>query len=124
MKHPILWFFLILALGLGAGFINGLLGAGGGILIVFGLSRLLRGKIRDPRSVYASAIAVILPLSILSAIQYFRQGSLEIHTLELLILPALLGGALGGLLLRRLSPAALSRIFAVVVLISGITLVL
>lgn len=124
MKHPILWFFLVLALGLGAGFINGLLGAGGGILIVFGLGKLLRGKIRDPRSVYASAIAVILPLSILSAIQYFRQGSLEIHTLELLILPAILGGALGGLLLRRLSPAVLSRIFAVVVLISGVTLVL
>ena len=124
MKHPILWFFLVLALGLGAGFINGLLGAGGGILIVFGLGKLLRGKIRDPRSVYASAIAVILPLSILSAIQYFRQGSLEIHKLELLILPAILGGALGGLLLRRLSPAVLSRIFAVVVLISGVTLVL
>ena len=124
MKHHFLIFLPLLALGLGAGFINGLLGAGGGILIVFGLSRLLRGKIRDPRSVYASAIAVILPLSILSAIQYFRQGSLELITLSYLILPAIIGGAVGALLLRRLSPAALSRVFAAVVLLSGITLVL
>ena len=111
-------------LGLGAGFINGLLGAGGGILIVFGLSRLLRGKVRDPRSVYASAIAVILPLSILSAIQYFRHGSVDLNMAVALILPAIAGGAVGAWLLRRLSPALLSRVFAAVVLLSGITMVL
>lgn len=124
MKHHILIFLAILMLGLGAGFINGLLGAGGGILIVFGLSRLLRGKVRDPRSVYASAIAVILPLSILSAIQYFRHGSVDLNMAVALILPAIAGGAVGAWLLRRLSPALLSRIFAAVVLVSGITMVL
>ncbi|MBQ8357311.1 MAG: TSUP family transporter [Clostridia bacterium] len=115
--------FPILAIGLCAGFLNGLLGAGGGILIVFGLGILLRDRIADPRSVFASAIAVMLPLSVLSAIQYFRHGSLDTNALVWLILPAIAGGALGGLLLRRLSPAALSRLFAAVVLISGIVLV-
>ena len=114
----------LIALGLGAGFINGLLGAGGGILIVFGLNKLLAGKLSDPRSVYASAIAVILPLSFLSALQYIRRGSPDLNTLSYLLLPAVLGGALGALLLRKLSVKALSRIFAAVVLVSGITMVL
>lgn len=123
MKHHFLIFWGILSLGFGAGFVNGLLGAGGGILIVYGLRRLSSSEKRDPRTVYATAIAVILPLSLLSVIQYFHRGSLALNSIIPLILPAVLGGATGALLLRRLSPATLSRIFAAVVLISGITMV-
>ncbi len=124
MKHHILIFFTLLAVGFGAGTINGLLGAGGGILIVFALGRLFRGKLRDPRSIYATAVAVILPLSLLSAWQYLSHKSFDPALAAALILPAIVGGAAGALLLRRLSPALLSRIFAAVVLISGITMVL
>ena len=114
----------IVGIGLTAGFLNGLLGAGGGIVIVFGLGALLGKQIADPRSIYASAIAVMLPLSALSAWQYFKNGHLGDNNLGLLILPALAGGALGAWLLQRLSPRALSRIFAAVVLVSGIVLVI
>ena len=122
-KHALLTVFALLLIGLGAGFINGLLGAGGGILIVLGLNRLIGKGLRDKRSVFASAIAVILPLSALSAVQYFKQGSLDGVMISWLILPAVVGGALGGFLLRRLSPKFRSRLFAAVVLISGIVLV-
>ena len=112
----------LLLLGLGVGFINGMLGAGGGILLIYGLQKLCK-RVADKRSVFATAIAVILPLSVLTAIQYFRRGSLELNAFAPLILPAVAGGVLGGLLLRRLSPRFLSRLFAAVVLISGIVLV-
>jgi uncharacterized membrane protein YfcA len=88
------------------------------------MQRLLRGRLSDKRSVFATAIAVILPLSALSALHYFRLGSVDINTLELLIFPAVIGGALGALLLRKLTPRHLSRIFAAVVFISGLVLVL
>ena len=123
MKRFFLQILPIIAIGLGAGFLNGLLGAGGGILIVFGLNRWLGPRLADPRSVFASAIAVMLPLSLLSAVQYLRQGSLDMAYLPFLIPPAIAGGVIGGLLLRRLSPVALSRLFAAVVLVSGIVLV-
>ncbi len=123
MKRCFFTFLTLLAVGICAGFLNGLLGAGGGIVIVFGLNRLLGSNLEDKRSVYATAIAVILPLSVLTAIQYFRRGSLELNAFAPLILPAVAGGVLGGLLLRRLSPRFLSRLFAAVVLISGIVLV-
>ncbi len=124
MKHAIFMILPLVLIGSCAGFINGLLGAGGGILIVFGLNKLLGKKLEDKRSVFATAIAVILPLSAISAVQYFRQGSLDGIMLSWLILPAIAGGALGGFLLRRLSPRLLSRLFAAVVLISGIVLVI
>ena len=111
-------------LGLLAGFLNGLLGAGGGIVLVFGLRRLFSKKVRDGRSFYASAIAVMLPLSALSAWQYRKAGHLPPLSFGSLLLPAVLGGACGALLLRALKPRALSRIFAAVVLCSGILLVI
>ena len=114
----------IVGIGIAAGFLNGLLGAGGGIVIVFGLGALLGKELEDPRSIYASAIAVMLPLSAFSAWQYFQNGHLTEGNLGLLVLPALAGGALGAWLLRRLSPHVLARIFAAVVLVSGIVLVI
>ena len=122
-----LFFLLILpifTIGLCAGFLNGLLGAGGGIVIVFGLRKLLKGRLKDPRAIFPTAIAVMLPLSLLSAWQYARAGSLQLSYFGWLILPAIAGGVIGALLLRRLSVKALSRLFAAVVLISGLVLVL
>jgi uncharacterized membrane protein YfcA len=123
MKSSILGAIALLLLGFGAGFLNGLLGAGGGILLVYGLRRVLRGR-TDPRAIYASAIAVMLPLSALSAMQYVQNGHLDTDLAALLALPALLGGAVGALLLRRLSTRTLARLFSAVVLVSGVILVL
>ena len=123
MKRRVFTLFLLLAVGFSAGLINGLLGAGGGILIVFGLNKLSTSSSWDKHSVFATALAVILPLSLLTVFQYLKRGSLDAQGLGVLILPAIAGGALGGSLLRRLSSRFLSRLFAVIVLASGVVLV-
>ena len=43
MKSSVRQNLTVAALGLGAGLLNGLLGAGGGIVIVAGLTRIFRG---------------------------------------------------------------------------------
>ena len=115
---------LLWLLGLLGGLLNGLLGAGGGIILVAGLRAIYKGKLPDPRSVYVSAIAVMLPLSALSAWRYATAGHLPSAPLHALLLPALAGGATGALLLRRLAPRTLARLFAAVVLVSGVVLVI
>ena len=113
---------ILMLCGAVGGFINGLLGAGGGIIVVMGLSALFQKAGVNGHSYYATAIAVMLPLSALSAWQYHRAGHLPPISFWHLILPSLLGGALGALLLRRIAPRVLGRIFAAIVLISGIIL--
>ena len=115
---------LLALLGVGAGFLNGLLGAGGGIAIVAGLKALFGKRVPDGRSFYATAIAVMLPLTALSLWQYRKSGNLPALPPFSLILPAALGGAAGALLTRRLTPRLLGRIFAAAVLISGVIMVI
>ena len=114
----------LLGIGLLAGFINGLLGAGGGILIVLGLRRYFAKKSSNERRFYTTALGVMLPLSAFSVWQYARAGHLAPLSLGTFLLPALIGGALGALLLPHLKIALLNRIFAGMVLISGILLVI
>ena len=112
----------LLAIGFAAGFTNGLLGAGGGIIVVMALRMIFEKKGVSEHSYYTTAIAVMLPLSLLSAWRYRAAGHLPPISFSHLILPSLLGGALGALLLRRIAPQVLRRIFAAAVLISGIIL--
>ena len=114
----------LLAIGLGAGFINGLLGAGGGILVVLGLRALLGKKVPNGQSFYASSIAVMLPLSAWSAWQYHVAGNLPSASFSTLLLPAALGGIVGALLLRKIKPRLLNRLFAALVLVAGIFMVM
>lgn len=112
----------LLAIGLLAGFLNGLLGAAGGIAIVIGLRTMFRGKTANERSFYTTAVAVMLPLSCLSVWRYAKAGHLPPVSPWSLIVPAILGGTFGALLLKHIKPRHLRRIFATVVLISGIIL--
>lgn len=110
-------------LGFGAGLINGLLGAGGGILLVKGAQRILPREYREGRDVFVNALCVMLPLSAVSAIAYVLRGS--VHGLDFapFILPALIGGIGGGLLLSIIDTGLLRLIFSALVVWSGITMI-
>ena len=111
---------LLAAGGILAGFINGLLGAGGGIIIVFVLSKLL--KEGDSRDVFANALCIMLPLSVVSCIVYVSKGSVSLDGFAPFIAPALVGGLLGALLLCKINTVFLKKLFAILVAVSGILL--
>ena len=112
----------ILVMGALAGVANGLLGAGGGILVVFGLSRLM--KEYEPRDLYASALCVMLPVSAVSCIRYAARGNLPTDEFGVYVLPAVLGGVIGGVLLGKLRGGVLKKLFGALVIYSGILLML
>ena len=105
-----------------AGFINGLLGAGGGIIIVFLLSKLLKES--DPKDVFANALCVMLPLSLVSCAIYTSNGAVSFEGFSIFIIPAILGGLLGGALLCKINTYFLKKLFAALVAVSGILLFL
>ncbi len=117
--------FLVLGIaGALAGFFNGLLGAGGGIILVLFLSKLTQGDTESRRSVYANALCVMLPLSLLTLSRY--GGPVRFSELALspsFVLGAALGGVLGGLLLGKIGGSAAKKLFAVLTVISGILMI-
>ena len=111
-------------IGLLSGFINGLLGAGGGIIIVFGMMPLISRENGSARDVFANALAVMLPVSFVSLISYFLSGRLVGDRFGIYALPAALGGIIGALILDRLKISFLKKLFAVIVIWSGIYMIL
>ncbi len=112
--------FRLLMIGLLAGFTNGLLGAGGGILIVFGMTPLLASDREGQRDVFANALAVMMPVSIVSVVSYLLAGRFDDSPFAVYLLPAVAGGLLGGFLLDRLKLPLLKRLFALIVIWSGL----
>ena len=111
--------------GLTAGLINGLLGAGSGILIAYALSALSPELRKDKRDLLANTTAIILPLSLVSAISYFRSGVLTADTpISRYLLPGIIGGLLGAWLLDKLPQRAIRNLFGGVVLLSGLIMLL
>lgn len=121
---------LLVVGGLASGFLNGLLGAGGGILAVLVLSTVLSAANRDPsspadrRDVFANALASMLPTAAVSAARYAARGAIRIENALTYVLPAIAGGLAGALLLDRLPVTAVRRTFIVITIFSGIVMLL
>ncbi|MDR1563632.1 MAG: sulfite exporter TauE/SafE family protein [Oscillospiraceae bacterium] len=101
---------------LGVGLINGLLGAGGGMIAVPALEK--NGL--EPNKAHASSIAVILPISVLSAGLYLWRGQVELADSLSYIPGGIIGALLGGWLLPKIPAEILKRIFGVFALWAGV----
>lgn len=104
-----------------AGLLNGLFGAGGGLVLVPLFIHWLK---IDEKMAFATSIAVILPLSLISYILFCIQGG----NVWKEALPYLLGGIIGGglsiRLFRHISVTWLHRIFSILIFYGAIKAVL
>lgn len=109
-----------------AGACNGLIGCGGGIFIVYALSYLCRGDPEtEPKDIFATAVASILPMTAVSAAVYFASGtSVSSDGFYRYLVPAATGGVIGAILLDRINSRMLKRIFAVLVMWAGLSMIL
>lgn len=107
-----------------SGFINGLLGAGGGIIITYYLSNVLSKDQKAENGVFANAVATMLPISAVSLSIYLLRGYIKPDSGLLSILPcAVIGGFVGAFLLTKLKLKTVKMIFAILVAISGILMI-
>ncbi len=108
-------------IGLLTGFTNGLFGSGGGTVLVPCLVFLM--DVEDHKA-HATAIAVILPLSIISAIIYYRYQVVDLTLTLKVILGSVTGGIVGSMLLNKLSVNILRKVFGIVMIIAAIRMVI
>lgn len=107
-------------LGLITGLINGIFGSGGGTILVPGMFFLL--KISEHKA-HATAISVILPLSIISTVIYLNHGLIVWDIALKIILGGVIGGFIGARLLNKVPGNILRKIFAIFMIIAAIRMV-
>lgn len=106
--------------GVAVGLVNGLFGAGGGILAV----PLLQKAGLSKKDSHANAVAVILPITVLSAVLYLIKGNVTVAE-ALPYLPAgVVGALIGTYCLKKISALWLKRIFGLFVIYAGVRLLL
>lgn len=104
------------AAGIAVGIINTMLGAGGGMLVV----PTLKAEGLNQKEAQATAIAVILPLTIVSAVIYLFKNHVG-FTDSLVYIPfGLVGSVAGAMLLPKLSGKVLNIIFGVFLIYSAV----
>lgn len=106
---------LLLLIGLAAGFLSGLIGIGGGIIIVPAL--VLLAGFSQKLAQGTSLGLLLLPAGILGVIQYYKQGYLNVNYVVLLAVAFVLGSFLGSKLALSISDDKVKKIFAVILLL-------
>lgn len=107
--------------GAAAGVVNGFIGTGGGIVLILILSKVM--KTCDTKDIFATVIAAILPMSVVSAVSYYIQGDLPIKETAVYIIPAVIGGVIGAFLLDKIKTDWLKLIFSGLVVFAGVKMI-
>ncbi len=108
----------LLALGVIVGFISGLVGIGGGVLIVpalvylFGVSQ---------QTAQGTTLAVLIPpIGILAALAYYQAGHVDLKIALLICLGFVIGGWFGATYAIKLPVELMTKVFAVFLILIGI----
>lgn len=102
---------LFIAIGLGAGLLSGVFGIGGGIVIVPAL--LFLARMSPLTATGTSLAALVLPVGVLGAYEYYKNGHLELAPALWVALGLLFGAYAGARLAQHLSPVVLKRAFSI-----------
>lgn len=110
----------LILLGLVAGFLSGLIGIGGAVIIIpalvffFGFEQHLA---------QGTTIALmVLPIGLLAAINYYQKGMVDLKTALLISFGFIIGGYIGSLLALELSTLILKRILSIILILIALKL--
>lgn len=107
---------VIVLVGILAGFLSGLFGVGGGILIVPGLVLVAR---MDQRMAHGTSLAGVLPIAASSMVTYWAHDHIDWPVVLFLAIGAVSGAILGTKLLHVLPHRTLGIAFASLLLVSA-----
>ncbi|MFW6371973.1 MAG: TSUP family transporter [Bacteroidota bacterium] len=114
--------FLLLVIGLAAGFIAGGLGVGGGIILVpalvffFGLTQ---------HQAQGTSLGVLMfPVMALAVVNYYQKGFVNFKLVFILVAAFLVGSYLGSLFSVNLPAKTLKKVFGILMLIAGMKMIL
>lgn len=117
-RRPWAW---LVAIGLVAGFLSGMFGVGGGILIVPALVYLAH---METRRAAGTSLFAILPVSVVGVITYAVGGNVDVLMSLILAVGSVVGAPVGSWLLSRISRTALMLAFIAFIVVVIVSLFL
>jgi uncharacterized membrane protein YfcA len=111
-----------LVLGIIAGILGGLLGIGGGSIIVPYLVYVQ--KLTQHQAQGISLLLVALPVGLLAALKYYKEGNLNLKFGLIIATGFFIGGHLGALLAHKIPDNFLKRLFGIYLLVIAIKMIL
>src|ERR1700722_7199358 len=109
---------LVLIIGLTAGVLAGMFGVGGGVIIVPALMLLAGFSVKMAAG--TSLAALLLPVGLLGAIEYFRSGQINITAAICLVIGLFIGTYFGAKITLSLPDLYVKRAFGVLLLLLAI----
>lgn len=113
--------FKIALIGFVTGLANGAFGSGGGTILVPCLVFLV--GIEDHKA-HATAISIILPLSIISSIIYYKYNVVDLALTLKVAIGSVMGALAGSCILNRVSVHALRKIFGIFMIAAAIRMMI
>ena len=113
-------FFLKSIFAVLVGFVNGFFGGGGGLLCVPTLQKVYK---LDTKKAHATAVAIMLPLSIVSSIIYLFSNSINITSTLSVTIGSVLGGLIGAFALKKFNSNFVRWIFIIILFSAGVRMV-
>ena len=109
---------IIVAIGIVAGMLSGLVGIGGGIIIVPALIYLLGFTQKNAQG--TSLAILLLPIGIFAVLQYYRQGHIDFKVVAILSAGFLAGGYFGSKIALNLPEDTIRKIFAIMMILIAV----
>lgn len=117
MKYSLKNVLVSIFAGLFIGFVNGFLGAGGGMLLVPILTIFLGF---ESKVAHSTAVFVIAPICLISGVTYIVKGIVNWEILLPVAIGTVIGGVLGTFLLKKLKNDVINIIFWCVMIFAGV----
>jgi hypothetical protein len=111
----------LVVIGLAAGFLAGLLGVGGGVLMVPAMVLLLGF---DQHVAQGTSLLVIIPAALTGSYTHYRNGRLVLRDAAFLAAGGVIGAAVGSIFALSIEDQLLQRLFAGFLLVSGVRILL
>ncbi|MEY4629525.1 MAG: hypothetical protein RLZZ595_1851 [Bacteroidota bacterium] len=108
----------LLLIGLAAGFMGGMVGIGGGVIIVPALVMLLGMSQHQAQG--TSLTMILFPVGILGVINYYKQGYVDFKYAGLLAVGFFIGSYLGSKYSLSLPQLTVKRVFAIVMMVLAV----
>ena len=108
-------------IGAAAGIVNGLFGAGGGLLLVPLMIQFCK---LEQKQAFATALVVMMALSAVSLTVYWMRGTVDVSAALPYLIGGIIGGILGGVWMKRIRVQWLRLALAAFLLYGGIKAVM